>query len=252
MMPSCIAIATTISSSVLLMDSVAVLTERRSITLNNRNMGRTETPSVRLMTYGAQNLSNAELLSLVLWTGRHEVDLDVATKMLQGSNNSLVEFIKGIESNGDPINIQLLAAFELGNRKAQEEEISRLNAIVISNSRTIFAQFNQMMSSLDHEEMWVIYLSKNGKILLKKQIGVGGIDYTSADIRKIVKPALDFGASNVCMCHNHPHSTTRPSPEDRKLTIATKDALALFDVRLLDHLVISDGRYYSFADNGEI
>ena len=157
--------------------------------------------------------------------------------------------IKGI---GKQKTLALQAAFEIGRRKAKKEEIERLNAQIINNSRTIFAQFNADLSDLNHEELWGIYLSKNGKILQRVRISEGGTDYTVGDIKKIVKPAIETMASNVVLCHNHPHSTTRPSPDDRVLTLKTKEALELFDIRLIDHVIISDGRYYSFADNGEL
>jgi len=164
------------------------------------------------------------------------------------AKNLVSSQIKGLGAN----KIKMLAAgFELGKRRAKQDEIKHLNAQKVNCSRNIFAQFNQDLSELDHEELWALYLSKNGKILKKVRISSGGVDFAGADIRMIVKPAVDLSASNVALCHNHPHSSTNPSKADREMTKKAKEALALFDIRLLDHLIISDGRYYSFVDNNE-
>ena len=88
--------------------------------------------------------------------------------------------------------------------------------------------------------------------LAREEIGVGGTDSASADIKKIVRPALQYMASNVALCHNHPHSACRPSRADRQMTAMAQQALALFGVRLLDHIIIADSQYYSFRDNGEL
>ena len=166
----------------------------------------------------------------------------------------LAKFIgsRKVEGCGNQKEKIIKAAFELGRRKEKYDEIDRFNAQVITNSRAVFVQFNKDLSDLDHEELWALYLSKNGRILQKKRISEGGTDYTSADIKKIVRPAIDLMASNVAICHNHPHSTTRPSQDDKVLTKKVKEALELFDIRLLDHIVVSDGRYYSFAENGDM
>lgn len=197
------------------------------------------------------NLSDKQLLSILLGNENLSEELlnTFSNNFADMARDLLLTNIKGL---GKARLNTLSAAFELGRRKAKQDEINRLNAQIINNSRTIFAQFNQELSDLDHEELWGIYLSKNGKILKKVRISSGGVDQTGADIRMIVKPAVDLNASNVCLCHNHPHSTTRPSKDDKDMTQKAKEALALFDIRLLDHIIISDGRYYSFADNGDM
>ncbi len=198
-----------------------------------------------------QTLSDMQLIAVLLGNERLSKELlkEYSNDLTDMSKNILQANIKGL---GRARLNTLSAAFELGKRKAKQDEINRLNAQIINNSRTIFAQFNHEFSDLDHEELWGLYLSKIGKILKKVRISSGGVDQTGADIRMIVKPAVDLNASNVCLCHNHPHSTTRPSQDDKMLTKKAKEALALFDIRLLDHIIVSDGRYFSFADNGEM
>lgn len=196
-------------------------------------------------------LTDKQLLSILLGNESLSTELlsTFSNNFADMARDLLLTDIKGLGKA--KINL-LTAAFELGRRKQKADEINRLNAQIINNSRAIFAQFNTDLSDLNHEELWGIYLSKNGKILKKVRISEGGTDFTGADIKKIVKPAVDLMASNVALCHNHPHSTTRPSPDDKEMTRKAKEALALFDIRLLDHIIISDGRYYSFADNGDL
>ena len=225
----------------------------------------TDRPREKMIANGADSLSEVELLAILINTGQKGMSaVDIARNIFTRCHNSLSELAHTIMSNEGVENQEILkglgpakictikAALELGRRKAREEEVARLNAIVINCSQTIFAQFNHALSDLDHEELWAIYTSKNGKIILKKCISEGGSDFAGADIKKIVRPAIEFAASNVVLCHNHPHSSTRPSKADREITKKAKEALALFDIRLLDHIIIADGRYFSFADEGEI
>lgn len=198
-----------------------------------------------------QTLTDSQLIGILIGnnTLSEEILSTFSNDLTDMAKNLIATNIKGL---GNSKLRMLASAFELGKRRAKQDEIKHLNAQIINNSRTIFAQFNQELSDLDHEELWALYLSKNGKILKKVRISSGGVDFAGADIRMIVKPAVDLNASNVALCHNHPHSSTRPSNADREMTRKAKEALALFDIRLIDHIIISDGRYYSFVDNGEI
>lgn len=222
-------------------------------------------PREKMMANGADSLSEAELLAIIINTGHKGLNaVDIARNILSRCHNNILELAHTIMHNGNADNRKKLkglgpakicyiqAALELGRRKVYAEELARLDSPVITDSRAVFAQFNAMLSELSHEELWGLYLSKNGKILAKNCISVGGVDSTSADLRKIARYAIEHMASNVALCHNHPHSNAKPSDPDRNLTKKAKEALALFDVRLIDHIVISDGQYYSFADNGEM
>lgn len=225
----------------------------------------TDRPREKMMANGADSLSEAELLAILINTGQKGLTaVDIARNLLTSCHNSLVELTRAIMTNDDTDSQNKLkglgtakictiqAALELGRRKAKEEEVSRLNAQIINNSRAVFAQFNNTLSDLDHEELWAVYMSKSGKILLRKCISEGGVDFAGADIKKIVRPAIEHMASHVALCHNHPHSTTRPSKADKETTQKVKEALALFEINLLDHVIIADGRYYSFADNADL
>lgn len=223
-------------------------------------------PREKMMANGEESLTDAELLAILINTGqRGKTAVDLAREILNKCHGDLemlhYELLPGHEDSkhegklkgiGQAKGCTIRAALELGRRLERQMMIKQLNAQHISNSETIFAQFNQMMSALDHEELWAIYTSKNGKILQRVEIGVGGTDSAAADIKKIVRPAIQYMASNVALCHNHPHSACRPSRADRQLTETAREALALFGVRLLDHIIIADGKYYSFADNGDL
>ena len=222
-------------------------------------------PREKMMANGADSLSETELLAILINTGHSGLtSVDIARSILTRCHNSLMELAHTIMHSDDaekrdtfkglgPAKIcTIQAAFELGRRKAREEDMSRLNAQQINSSLAIFAQFNNLLSDLDHEELWALYTSRSGKVLVRKCISEGGTSSTGADIKKIIRPAIEHMASAVALCHNHPHSSFFPSLPDRELTYRVRDALAIFDIRLLDHVIISDGRYYSFVDNKEL
>ena len=221
-------------------------------------------PREKMMANGEGALTDVELLAILINTGqRGRTAVDIARGILKECEGDLVNLqyalipneetrkrsLKGI---GDAKACTIRAALELGRRMERQILIRQTNAQIISGSDTVFALFNQQMTALDHEELWALYTSKNGKVLQKLEIGVGGTDTTTADIKKIVRPAIQYMASGVALCHNHPHSTCRPSRADRDMTKTAQQALALFGVRLLDHLIIADGNYYSFRDNGDL
>ena len=203
------------------------------------------------MNNDIKSLSNTQLLTALLGNETLSIELQKQFSYDLGemAKNLVLTKIKGL---GESKLTLLMCAFELGKRKAMLDEINRLHAQTITDSTAIFAHFNQELSDLDHEELWALYLSKSGKILKKQRISEGGTDFAGADIKKIVKPAVNLMASYVALCHNHPHSTTKPSNADREMTKHVEKALSLFDIRLLDHIIISDGKYYSFRDNGDL
>jgi len=219
-----------------------------------------ERPREKMMSQGADALTNAELLAILINTGQKgKTAVDIAQEVLHDCHNSLVELghilLRGegrdrLSGLGDAKICAINAALELGRRRQHQEEIEREQAIVVKNSAQLFAVFNQPLSDLDHEELWALYMSKNGKIIQKLQISEGGVDFAGADVRKIIRPAIEYMASVIAICHNHPHSSTKPSKPDQEFTYRLKQALSYFDIRLLDHIVISEGKYYSFVENG--
>lgn len=223
-------------------------------------------PREKMMANGEDSLTDAELLAILINTGQKgKTAVDIAREILQQCHGDLETLHYQLQPNHDDAkHMQVLkgigpakgctirAALELGRRMETQRMVKNLNAKYITSSEAIFAQFNQQMTALDHEELWAIYTSKNGKVLHRMEIGVGGTDSASADVKKICRPAIQYMASGVALCHNHPHSNCRPSRADRELTEVAQQALLLFGVKLLDHVIIADGKYYSFKDNGDI
>ena len=220
-------------------------------------------PREKMLAHGEEMLSNAELLAILINTGqRGRTAVDLARGILEKCHGSLERLhyellptseqrdaLRGI---GPAKGCTIRAALELGRRLQKEQEQRERDSLVISGSDTLFAEFHQQLSHLDHEELWALYLSRSGRILQKVLIGEGGVDGAAADVRKIARPALQYMASNVALCHNHPHSTPTPSSADRKLTLDTARALALFNIELVDHVIIADGKYYSMRDHGDL
>ena len=231
-------------------------------------------PREKMMANGTASLSNAELLAIILVTGkRGATAVDMARKLLNDCDNSLLNLEKTllpIDKNTDDEVVsdsacqelmkgigmakicQVQAALELGRRRQREWEEQKLNKSVIDSADKIFTLFNQDLSNLDHEELWAVYCSRNGKVLCKKRISEGGVDFSGCDLKKVCKPAILYMASAVALCHNHPHSNPHPSRQDIDITQKVKEALHTIDVRLLDHIIIADGKYYSLLDNGYI
>lgn len=231
-------------------------------------------PREKMMANGAASLTDAELLAILIRTGRAanpttstpaQTALDLGRQLLGQANHSLVELSYTLlQGHTEPLTSELLkgigpakactiqAALELGRRYHKELEIRQQSNELITSSEAVFAHFNRQLSDLDYEELWALYCSNNGRVLHKHRISEGGINFSGADVKKVLRPAIQFMASRVALCHNHPHSAARPSQADRDVTQAIAAALKLIDVRLVDHVIIADGRYYSFADNGLI
>lgn len=143
---------------------------------------------------------------------------------------------------------RLMAAIELGIRI--EKAKKNLDRVKVTDSQSIFEIFNDDLSALDHEEFWALYMSKDGTVLTKKRISLGSVDATCVDLRAVTLPAIEYNASYIAVCHNHPHSSITPSVADKVITTDIEKAVKLFNIRLIDHLIISDGRFCSFADQG--
>ncbi len=215
-------------------------------------------PREKMIAKGIDALSNVELLAILLRSGNtRKTVVALAQELMQLCDNSLVKLgriglkeLQRFDGIGSTKATTILAALELGKRRSREESVSEEE--VIKSSAQIFERFRHQLSDLPHEELWALYLSRGGKILHTARISQGGTDFSGADIKIIVRPALQYLAGSVVLCHNHPHGTTRPSPQDIEVTRRVSQALQLFDIRLLDHLIISDHQYYSFVDNGNL
>lgn len=214
-------------------------------------------PREKLLNRGKQNLSNAELLAIIISSGnQNETALDLAKKLLNQFNNSLFEISKQnvhdltrLKGIGKVKAITILAALELASRKSSWKALSRDS---VFNSQDVFNIMKPILNSSNYEEFWIIILNRANKVLHKTSISEGGISGTVADPRKIFKIALDYKASSIILCHNHPSGNTRPSEADNRLTQKLFKAGKLIDIHILDHVIIGEGGFYSYADEGKI
>ena len=214
-------------------------------------------PREKLLAKGKSALSNAELIAILIGSGnRDESAVGLAKRILQsvgGKINELakmpVEKLMSFRGIGEAKAISILTALELGNRREQQPvvEIAKINT-----SKDVFTLMKPVLHDKSYEEFWIIYLNNSNKILAKQLCSMGGITSTIVDVRLLYKRALELSAVGVIVCHNHPSGNVQPSISDRELTDKIKQAGDSLDIQLLDHLIIGEKSYFSFADHGEI
>lgn len=210
-------------------------------------------PREKLMLKGRLALSDAELIAILIGSGtRNESAVSLSKRILSEAENSLQELgkfsmndlmkFKGI---GQAKAITIIAAMELGRRRRAGEAIERRK---IGSSRTVFDYFQPIIGELPHEEFWILYLNNANKILKSERLSQGGITATFVDVRVVFKEALQVGAVGVILAHNHPSGTLKPSSHDIRLTKQFKAAGETLDIKVLDHLIVTENSYFSFAD----
>jgi len=225
--------------------------------LTIKDLAEDDRPREKMERKGASSLSDAELIAILLRVGNaSETAVDVAQRLLGQVNNSLNELarlslhqltrIKGI---GRTKAITILAALELGRRRNAEGPINRER---IFSSRSVIDLFQPVLADLPHEEFWVLLLNKSNRIIERVKVSQGGVGGTVVDPKLVLKHAVERLASAVIVVHNHPSGNPQPSDKDIALTEKLKNAAQLFDITLLDHVIVTDGECYSFADNGKM
>lgn len=226
--------------------------------LSIKSWAEEDRPREKLLLKGKSALSDAELIAILLRTGvQGSSALDIAKKILHKVSGNLNELgkltvndIKKLEKGlGDTKSITIVAALELGRRR-QASDIREKP--VIRSSRDSFEYIYPEMADLNHEQFYVLYLNKSNRVIQYKNISAGGVSGTVADIKIILKYAVELLASSIIAVHNHPSGNINPSQADIDLTKKLREASKLLDVSLLDHLIIGDGNYYSFADKGNL
>jgi DNA repair protein RadC len=213
-------------------------------------------PREKLLLKGKASLSDAELIAILLRTGvTGSSALDIAKKILHKVNGDLNELgklsvneLKKMEKGlGDSKGITIAAALELGRRRQSSTIRERP---IITSSNDSFEFIYPEIADLPHEEFYVLYLNKSNRVITHKHISSGGVTGTVADLKIILKHAIELLASSIIAVHNHPSGNLKPSQTDIDLTKRLKESSKLMDVLLLDHLIIGDKSYYSFADSG--
>ena len=214
-------------------------------------------PREKLMSKGASVLSTTELLAILIGSGnKKESAVDLSKRILESVQYNIHELAKlslkkltAFHGIGPAKAIAIVTALELGKRRQLETFIQKPK---ISSSQEVFSMMQPLMGSLAHEEFWVLYLNNSNEVLSKHQLSKGGITATLVDVRLLFKKAIEMSAVAIVICHNHPSGTLNPSREDKQITKKIKDGGLSLDIKLLDHLIITEKSYFSFADNGEI
>lgn len=225
--------------------------------LTIKDLAEDDRPREKMERKGASSLSDAELIAILIRVGNaSETAVDVAQRLLGQVNNSLNELarlslhqltrIKGI---GRTKAITIQAALELGRRRNAEGPINRER---IFSSRSVIDLLQPALADLPHEEFWVLLLNKSNRIIERIKVSQGGVGGTVVDPKLVLKHAVERLASALIVVHNHPSGNPQPSDKDIALTEKLKNAAQFFDITLLDHVIITDGECYSFADNGKM
>lgn len=210
-------------------------------------------PREKLAQKGSSSLSNAELIAILIGSGnRNENAVALGRRILASYSNNLnelgrltIEDLKQFEGIGEVKAITILAALELRKRQGQDEGLKKSK---ITSSKTVYELLHPILGDLTHEEFWIIYLNNSNKVLQLVQLSKGGITGTLVDVRLVYKHALKLGAVAIILAHNHPSGNLTPSEADRNLTIKLKNAGENLDIKVLDHLIITENMYFSFAD----
>ncbi len=214
-------------------------------------------PRERLERLGAESLSNAELLAILIGTGNAEQDaVQLMQRILNDCHNNLnslgkmtlaeLQAYKGI---GPAKAISILAACELGKRRAREKAEERRN---LNSATAIYNYMHTKLQDADVEEAWILLMNQACKLIEAKRISHGGITQTAVDVRIIIKEALLKNATVLALCHNHPSNNAHPSHEDDRLTERVSKACELMRIHFLDHIIVCDGSYYSYHENGRV
>lgn len=219
-----------------------------------KEMCADEMPREKMMSKGAEVLSNTELLAILLRTGRDGKNvIDMARELLMDAGGQLggiaamtIENLCRVRGIGPGKAVTLAAAFELGRRAATE----RFNDSTgpLTSPRTVFRLMQPLTKDLDHEECWILLLNKANRLISKEKMSSGGLDSTIIDTKAIIRKAIDKRASAVILVHNHPSGSAFPSVADINQTKALNKALKTCDLSLLDHVILAKDSYYSFAD----
>ena len=224
--------------------------------LSIKDWAEEDRPREKLLTLGERVLSDAELIAILIGSGsRNQSAVELSRDILkQLANNDLNELgkksinelmkFKGI---GEAKAITIVAALELGRRRRAAEATIRTQ---ITGSSDAFEIMQPILGDLPHEEFWIILLNRANKVISKEAISKGGVTATVVEIKPVLKRLVETYASGVILCHNHPSGSLKPSSADIQLTKRLVDAAKIIESSVLDHLIITDNGYYSFADEG--
>ena len=219
------------------------------------NWSEDDKPREKLMLKGKSVLSDAELIAILIGSGsRNESAVDLSKRILGSVNNNLnalgklsISQLINFKGIGEAKAISIIAALELGRRRRAEDAVELTR---ITSSKIIFEIMQPIIGELPHEEFWIVYLNNSNKVISKSQLSKGGITGTLVDVRLVFKTALEMGATGLILCHNHPSGTLIPSDADKLITRKLKLAGDSLEIKVLDHLIVTETSYFSFVDEG--
>ncbi len=212
-------------------------------------------PREKMLAKGKESLSNAELIAILIGSGNsNESAVDLSRRILRDNNDNLIELSKlsindllKYKGIGEAKAVSIAAALELGRRRRYSEALEKPS---IKNSQIAYECFYAHLSDLNHEQFWIMLLNNANKVIKLEKIGVGGMTGTTADPKKIFKSALENNATSIMLCHNHPSGNVIPSNADKQITNNLKKAGQFLEIKILDHIIIGNDNYFSFADEG--
>ncbi len=219
------------------------------------NWSEDDKPREKLMLKGKSVLSDAELIAILIGSGsRSESAVDLSKRILASVDNNLnalgklsLSQLMQFKGIGEAKAISIIAALELGRRRRAEDAVELKK---VTSSKIIFEIMQPIIGELPHEEFWIIYLNNSNKVIAKSQLSKGGITGTLVDVRIVFKTALEMGATALILCHNHPSGTLIPSDADKQITRKLKLAGDSLEIKVLDHLIVTETSYFSFSDEG--
>ncbi|RTE52862.1 DNA repair protein RadC [Arenibacter aquaticus] len=227
--------------------------QQKPTSFSIKNWSDDDKPREKLVQKGRSVLSDAELIAILIGSGsRNESAVELSKKILASVGNNLNELgklsinqLQQFKGIGEAKAVSIAAALEVGRRRRGEEgrKITK-----ISSSKNVFELLQPIMGELPHEEFWIVFLNNSNSVLQAGQLSKGGITGTLVDVRLVLKQALELGAVGLILAHNHPSGTLRPSEADKQITQKLKLASLALDIKVLDHLIITQKEYFSFAD----
>ena len=227
--------------------------EDKKTSFSIKNWSEEDRPREKLLQKGKNSLTNAELIAILIGSGNRTESAVALSKRILASTalnlnelgklsiSELMEF-KGI---GEAKAVTIVAALELGRRRRGAEALEKKK---ITSSNSVFELMQPIIGELPHEEFWIVYLNNSNRVLQKSQLSKGGITGTLVDVRLVLKTALQLGAVGLILTHNHPSGTLKPSRADKQITQKLKKASESLDIKVLDHIIITEKAYFSFAD----
>ncbi|MBE7441400.1 MAG: DNA repair protein RadC [Flavobacteriales bacterium] len=221
--------------------------------LNIKSWAEEDRPREKLLLKGKNALSDAELIAILIGSGnKTETAVELSKRILASVNNDLNQLAKlnltdlmQFNGIGEAKAISIAAALELGRRRKESTEEKKIK---ISSSKNAYEAISDVLSDLPHEEFWVLYLNRKNEVIKRENISKGGVTGTVADGKIIFKNAINALASAVVLCHNHPSGNLNPSQADIELTKKMKGIGVLMDTPVIDHIIVGNNNYFSFAD----